>query len=66
MITPSRITANGQITHLVLREGQKWNKKDATIPITAINHISENMIYLKLTKNEVAELPTIPVRRKWA
>lgn len=55
-----------QITHLVLREGQKWNKKDATIPITAINHISENMIYLKLTKNEVAELPTIPVRRKWA
>jgi sporulation protein YlmC with PRC-barrel domain len=54
---------SGQITHLVLREGHLWGQKDVTIPISEIDRIKENTVYLKLDKSQVEALPTIPVRR---
>jgi sporulation protein YlmC with PRC-barrel domain len=55
--------ANGQITHLVLREGHLWGQRDVTIPVSEIDHIEEDVVYLKLDKRSVGELPSIPVRR---
>ena len=54
---------NGQITHLILREGHLWGKKDITIPISEIDHIGEDIIYLKLDKHAIEKLPGIPVQR---
>ena len=56
---------NDVITHLVLREGHLWGKKDVTIPVSEINRIAEEAVYLKLDKEAIEELPTVPVRRKW-
>jgi sporulation protein YlmC with PRC-barrel domain len=56
---------NDVITHLVLREGHLWGKKDVTIPISEIDKIADDAVYLKLDKDAIASLPTIPVRRKW-
>ena len=56
---------NDVITHLVLREGHLWGKKDVTIPVSEINKIAEEAIYLKLDKKAVETLPTVPVRRNW-
>lgn len=51
------------ITHLVLREGHVWGKKDVTIPVSQIDRINADTVYLKLSKGEVEDIPSIPVRR---
>ncbi len=56
---------NDIITHLVLREGHLWGKKDVTIPVSEIDRITDDAVYLKLGKEVIATLPTVPVRRKW-
>lgn len=56
---------NDIITHLVLREGHLWGKKDVTIPVSEIDRITDDAVYLKLGKKVIAALPAVPVRRKW-
>ena len=56
---------NDQITHLVLREGHLWGKKDVTIPVSEIDHYKDNTVYLKISKADIARLPGIPVQRDW-
>lgn len=53
-----------RITHLVLREGHLWGKSDITLPISAIDHVEDDTIYLKLDKKAVESLPGIPVKRR--
>jgi len=51
------------ITHLVMREGHLWGKKEVLIPVTEIETIEENNVYLKLDKLEIETLPTFPLHR---
>jgi hypothetical protein len=55
---------NAHITHLVLREGHLWGQKDVTIPVSEIERIEENTVYLKLNKHDIGRLPAIPIRRR--
>jgi sporulation protein YlmC with PRC-barrel domain len=55
---------DGHITHLILREGHLCGQKDVTIPISEIERIEENMVYLKLNKRDIGKLPAIPIRRR--
>jgi sporulation protein YlmC with PRC-barrel domain len=52
------------ITHLIMREGHLWGQKDVSIPLSAIRHIEEDTVHLKLSKDEVGVLPAIPIRRR--
>jgi sporulation protein YlmC with PRC-barrel domain len=52
----------GYITHLVLREGLPWDKKHITIPLSDVERIEEDTVYLKLDKNSVRALPSIPLK----
>lgn len=54
----------GYITHLVLREGHLWGQKDVTIPVSQIDHIEEDIVYLKLDKRSIEALPAIPIWRR--
>lgn len=56
---------NDFITHLVLREGHLWGKRDVTIPLSEIEKIAEGGVYLRLDKKSLEKLPTIPANRKW-
>lgn len=56
---------NDNITHLVLREGHLWGEKDVNIPVSEISKIDDEAVYLKLDKDAIAELPAIPVARRW-
>jgi sporulation protein YlmC with PRC-barrel domain len=56
---------NDTITHLVLRHGHLWGKRDVIIPVAAIDRIRDDGVYLKLGKEIVATLPAVPVRRNW-
>jgi uncharacterized protein YrrD len=49
-----------QVTHVILNEGALWKKKKVTVPLAEIERIEENAIYLKLSKEAVARLPTRP------
>ena len=50
------------ITHMLLREGHLWGQRDVSIPISAIDSIEEDIVHLKLSKDEVEGLPAIPIR----
>lgn len=50
------------ITHLVLREAHLWGARDVSIPVSAIDHLEEETVYLKLDKRSIEALPAVPVR----
>jgi sporulation protein YlmC with PRC-barrel domain len=53
--------ANGAITHLILREGHLWGQKDISVPLSQIDRIEENTVWLKLDKQSIEALPAIPI-----
>ena len=56
---------NNEITHLIMREGHLWGKKDITIPVSEIKKIDEDVVHLKLDKESIEKLPAISVSRRW-
>ena len=52
----------GQITHLLVREGHLWNKRDLAIPVGDIDLFDGDTIYLKLDEQAVRELPEVQVK----
>jgi sporulation protein YlmC with PRC-barrel domain len=55
--------AHDHITHLVLRKGHLWGQKDVTIPVSQIDRMEDETVYLKLDREAVGALPAVPVRR---
>jgi uncharacterized protein YrrD len=53
---------NDQITHLVIQEKGLLHHKEISIPVSEIDKIRENIVYLKISKKKVEELPTIPTQ----
>jgi sporulation protein YlmC with PRC-barrel domain len=54
---------NSHITHIVMQRGHLWGKKSVAIPIGQIDRIEIDTVYLKLDKEAVRALPTVPIRR---
>lgn len=54
---------NGHITHLVLRKGHLWGEKEITIPVSEIDRIDENDVFLKMDKKQIASLTAVHVKR---
>ncbi len=61
MLDPS----SGHITHLLLREGHLWGKKELSLPLSAVDRVFDDVVYLNVDKQTVNNLPTIPVRRSF-
>lgn len=57
--------ARGDITHLILKSGHMWGKKAVALPVSAVQRIEHDTVYLKISKQAVGKLPAIPVRRTW-
>ncbi len=59
----------GHITHLVMREGHLWGKKDVIIPLSALKPMGdtyEDTVFLNLDKQQIEALPEFPLTRRWA
>jgi sporulation protein YlmC with PRC-barrel domain len=56
----------GHISHLVMREGHLWGKKDVIIPISAMGDTRQDTVFLKLDKAQIEALPTFPLQRRWS
>jgi sporulation protein YlmC with PRC-barrel domain len=54
------VDGKGSVTHVVLRRGHLWGKRDIAIPIGAIKRIGLDEVLLRLTKDEVDALPHVP------
>lgn len=57
---------NGHITHLVMREGHLWGRKDVIIPLSAMGDTHDDTVFLKLNKYQVESLSSFPVHRNWS
>ena len=55
--------ATGAITHLVLRRGHLWGKREITVPSSAIDHVADDVVYLRLDKAAIEDLPSAAVRK---
>jgi len=53
------------ITHFTVRGGHLWGKKEVTLPVTAIDRSEADTIYLKLDKDAVKKLPSMPLKRSY-
>jgi hypothetical protein len=49
------------ISHIVLREGHLWGQKNITIPLSQIDHMDENTVWLMLDKQSIEALPAISI-----
>ena len=49
---------NDRITHLVLREGHLWGRRDVTIPVNHIARVEEDQVLLNIDRQAVGELPS--------
>ena len=54
---------SGEITHLLMREGYLWGKKDVAIPASSVDYSDGKCIYLNIDSATVKALPAVPVKR---
>jgi len=51
------------ITHVVLEQGPPWERREIAIPIGAVAQVRTDAVTLRLSKDEVATLPPVEIRR---
>jgi uncharacterized membrane protein/sporulation protein YlmC with PRC-barrel domain len=56
---------SGQITHLVLQGGHLWGKREITVPLSAIERVEMETIFLNLDKQAIEQLPSIALTRQY-
>ena len=56
--------ASGGINSIVVRLGHWLTKHEQTIPIAAVERIDSGTLYLALTRDQIATLPVMPMRRR--
>lgn len=50
-------SADHRVTHVLLREGHLWGRKEVAIPVSAVDSL-DGGIWLNITKKQVEELPS--------
>jgi uncharacterized membrane protein len=55
--------SSGEVTHFALQGGHLWGKKEVTLPVSAVEQVAGDTVYLKLDRQAIGQLPAIPVRR---
>ena len=55
--------ANHQVSHVVLKEGHPFGRKQVAIPIAAVKSVGEDGISLSISKHDVDDLPAVKFHR---
>ena len=50
----------GDLAYVILRHGHLWRKEEICVPVTEVDHIADDIVYLKLDKAGVEALPVLP------
>ncbi len=54
---------DGHISHIVLKQGHLFGQKEISIPVSEIDRIDTNVVYLRLSKDAIDKLPEGKVGR---
>ena len=54
---------SGDITHILMRKGHLWGKREVAVPASAVDYIEAYTVHLNVDKSAVKEMPEVPVRR---
>ena len=54
---------NHHVTHLLLKEGHVFDRKEVAIPISAVKTVNEDLAEVALTKKEIEHLPAVSFSR---
>lgn len=54
---------SGNITHILMREGHLWGKKDVAIPVSAVDICDADTIFLNIDKDAVSALPIVKTKK---
>lgn len=57
------VDPDDRITHVVLERGHLWGHREVTIPVGEVKRVETDSVTLSLSKDAVAELPSVPVHR---
>jgi sporulation protein YlmC with PRC-barrel domain len=55
----------GKVSHIVLRKGHLWGRREMAIPLSAIERTEYDAIHLKMGKDELENLPGVTIQRKY-
>ena len=55
------VDGDGLITHVLLKEGHVWARKEVAIPIGSLDKVTAEGIHVRLSKREISELPELGV-----
>ena len=55
----------GHVSHIVLRKGHLWGKRDVVIPVSAIDHGNYESLFLNVTKKAIQDLPGVSIQRHY-
>jgi sporulation protein YlmC with PRC-barrel domain len=56
------VNAEGErMTHVLLKEGHLWGRRQVAIPISAVASVDDDGIQLSITKDEARDMPQIPI-----
>jgi len=56
--------ANHHVSHVVVKDGHVFTRKDVAVPIDAVETVSEQGIRLTLSKQEIEDLPQVNFRHR--
>ena len=58
-------SSSAQVTHFTLMKGHGWGKKEIAIQLDMIDRVEQDTIHLKIDKEKISQLPSLPVKRTW-
>ncbi len=54
-----------QVSHFLLMKGHGGGKKEIAIQLSSIDRMEAEVVHLNITKAQLDELPSLPVKRNW-
>jgi len=52
-----------KVTDVVLKKGHLWGKKDVTLPLSDVDRVEDDTVYLKIDKKTIETRPSSPIHR---
>jgi uncharacterized protein YrrD len=57
------VDADSAITHVVLERGHLWGRREVTIPISAVASVVNDVVTLKVGRDDVEAMPSVRLHR---
>lgn len=55
--------ASGKITHLLMKKGPFWSRREVLLPVPSVVNIDNGAIHLGLDRKKVSEMPAVAIKR---